>query len=150
MKTIVYIITISLSFGLISSCEKESTLFETVPHEDEEAVEGMEHALESAEIYNDSLIWCADIANTCDQSFILYCDSIFHHEMEEYEEHHSEYSHNNVSDDHHHSATSQHHHGAPNSHEDDSGGHGGGHGHNLENHEHMMELAEHHNEYHPL
>lgn len=135
-----------LSIGFITSCHKESDLFTELSAEDELATEGMEEAFETAKLYNDSLIWCDDPNHNCTQTFIDYCDSIFHHHDNEYDTHHNNYSHNNVDDDHHHSAVSQHHHGKIEHHGEDDDEH---HGHNQESHNEMNELREHHKPYHP-
>ena len=144
MKYFIIGLTLILALGVVG-CQEDSDLAKELSPEDELAAEGMEEAFETAELYNDSLIWC-DTTLSCTPLFINYCDGIFHHHDELFDFHHDNYSHNNVDDDHHHGPVSQHHHGDMVHHDDGGGGH---HGHSIHNHEEMNELKEDHKPYHP-
>ena len=141
-----YTLTLLIGILTVYSCQKESTLNKELSDADKLAVEGMETGYETAKLYNDSLVWCNDTSNNCDETFKSYCDSIYHEFDDLYEMHHNNYSHNNMEDDHHHSAMSSHHHGNEEHDEDDEDEH---HGHTIESHTMMEELRELHKIYHP-
>lgn len=168
-----YLFFISFGAALFIGCQEDSTLFDIMPHEDEEALDGMHDAYEMAFFYDDSLAHCLDGMH-CTTGMIEELDFMFHFYDDLYTDYHNAYSHNNVGDDHHHSAGSPHHHGHHHSgppevghHEEEE--HGGEHGgehheeeheeeehedhgsfmHNLETHLMMLELREQHEQHHP-
>lgn len=148
MRTKQWIFGIALTI-LIAGCQKVSDLFETLSAEDEEALEEMEHALEGAMAYHDTLVWCIDTSQACVDSIIDHYEDEIHEHLHEWEEFHELYSHNNVGDDHHHGVETQHHHGdgghveeGEHSEEEEE------HGHSIESHHEFNEFVSDHDPYH--
>lgn len=95
----------------VASCQKINTEFSSISQQDVIAIEGMEKSYLDAVLYNDSIFYCLDSSLSCENEFIDYCDSLFHHYEDEYNLHHNSYSHLNAGDDHHHEYMNQNHHG---------------------------------------
>ena len=139
MKTI-YLILISVIL-LIMSCQKSNNSDNSISEGDKLAIEGMEKSLFTADQYNDSIFTCLDSSLFCEDEYLNYCDSLFHHFANEYEHHHGLYSHLNEGDDHHHESMGQNHHG--------NGMMGGqNQGHSIQSMNQMDSLLVHHQIYH--
>ena len=141
MKSKFFIPLMLVITGFALSCQKNN--FTELSAEDALASEEMEKAYNTAKVYNDSLIWCAENNPDCSDEFIAYCDSIVDSNEEQYDFHHGNYSHNNDEDDH------DHHGNSNEGHEGMMDGHNPNHAiHNLESHEAMEDLMQNHTEYH--
>lgn len=125
-------------FGL--GCRKDN--LDKLNQSDQEALVGIEAAYDNAQVYNDSLIYCAGSGHSCSQEYIEYCDSMFHHYEDLWNHHHDDYSHDNPHDDHHHDSHGMQHHGNHNNHDDSEG-------HHETQHNQMEHLSDEHEPYHP-
>lgn len=139
MKTI-YLILVSVIL-LIMSCQKSEEANNEISAQDIEAIEGMEKSYLNAVLYNDTIFTCLDSNLFCESEYLNYCDSLFHHNEDEYNHWHSMYSHANAGDDHHHESMGQNHHG--------NGMMGGqNQGHSLQSMNQMDSLLSNHSTYH--
>lgn len=139
-KLLISMLTIA-SILVFIRCEKNNEGTNEITQEDISAIEGMEKSLFTADQYNDSIFTCLDSSLFCEDEYLNYCDSLFHHYANEYEHHHGLYSHLNEGDDHHHESMGQNHHG--------NGMMGGqNQGHSIQSMNQMDSLLSYHNTFH--
>ncbi len=160
MKHILSILIITM---IVSACEDE--LFQDIhPAFDEDALTEMGEAFEMASMYQDSVEYYTDIIPN--PAKVGLFDGQFHIYSTMYNSNHQIYSHMNAGDDHHHTPNppehghhddqvdmpfGDHHDEGGDDHGDDHGndGHDEEYHHTMENHLKMLELQQHHLEYHP-
>lgn len=107
---------------VVSACKKRS-----ITASDQLAAEQLTEWRLKALAYNDSLQTCHDNPPTCDSSFVMHLDSMYHVCDSLFSYYHDMYSHNYVFDDHHHDNHGGMHHnnvnGRHHNHDNDPNGH---------------------------
>lgn len=114
----------------------------TLSPEEKSVFLDLQSAYQSANNYNDSLIFCHNTANHCPDVFKYHCDSFYHHYDSLFEHYHDSYDHTIEHCDHYHDGYGTHHRGNHHHHNYSEG-------HHEHDHELMDELRQQHQYYHP-